>query len=169
MNSVFTRRSVRTFSDKKVEAEKLDKILRAGMQAPSAGNQQPWEFIIIRERKNLDELSSYNPYAGCLKSATLGIIVLFNKNSKSLKYPEYWQQDLSSATQNIMIEATELGLGSVWLGTAPDLQRMKFIKDLYNLDENLIPFSVIALGYPKNQNANYFMDRFDESKIKYID
>ncbi|ONI44555.1 nitroreductase [Candidatus Epulonipiscium fishelsonii] len=165
MNAIFTRRSVRQFADKTVEQEKIEKILRAAMQAPSANNQQPWDFIVVEGKENLDKLSKYNPYAGCLKNASAAIIVL--GNTERIMFP-HWEQDLGAATQNIQLEAVELGLGSVWLGTAPNKERMEFIRKLYGLNENMLPYSVIALGYPKDTNANHFTDRYDASRIKYI-
>lgn len=166
MNAIYTRRSVRAFLEKAVEKEKIEKILRAAMQAPSAGNGQPWEFIVVRGEKNLKNLSSYSKYSGCLKNADVAIIVLCNKTR--LVFADFWQQDLAAATQNILLQATELGLGSVWFGTAPDEEKMQFIKDLYQLDKDLFPFSIIGIGYPKDENANKFIDRFDESRIHYI-
>lgn len=166
MNSIFVRRSVRTFSNKEVENEKIEKILRAAMQAPSAGNQQPWEFIVVKGKENLEELSKYNPYASSLAGANIGIIVLGNK--ERMIFEDHWEQDLGAVTQNILLEATELELGSVWYGTAPCKDRMEYIKNLYNLGENILPYSVVGIGYPKSQNANTFVDRFDESRIRYI-
>ncbi len=167
MNAIFTRRSVRRFTKKQVEQEKLEKILRAAMQAPSAGNQQPWEFIVVKGKENLEKLSEYNPYASSLKGANLGIIVLANKDR--LKYADYYQQDLAAVTQNIQLQATELSLGSVWYGTAPEKQRMDYIIKMYNLKDNLIPFSVVAIGYPEDENANKFVDRYDETRIRIIE
>lgn len=167
MDSIFTRRSVRVFSDKMIEDEKLEKILKAGMQAPTAMNQQPWEFIVVKGREKLQELSGYNPNAKPLHTAQVAIIVLGNKNY--MKVPEYWQQDLSAATQNIMLQAAELDLGSVWLGTAPKEERVQYIKNLYSLADEVMPFSVIALGYPSANNANHFVDRYDESRVTIIE
>jgi len=167
MNSIFIRRSVRTFFQKEIEGEKIEKILRAAMQAPSAANQQPWEFLVVKGKENLHNLSKYNPYAASLKNAAVGIIVLGNK--QRMMFPEHWQQDLGAATQNILLEAVELGLGAVWFGTAPNNSRMKYIQDLFNLNENLQPYSVIGLGYPKDGHAKVFFDRFDEARIRYIE
>lgn len=167
MDSIFTRRSVRVFLDKMIEDEKLEKILKAGMQAPTAMNQQPWEFIVVKGREKLQELSGYNPNAKPLHTAQVAIIVLGNKNY--MKVPEYWQQDLSAATQNIMLQAAELDLGSVWLGTAPKEERVQYIKNLYSLADEVMPFSVIALGYPSANNANHFVDRYDESRVTIIE
>ncbi len=166
MNAIFTRRSVRQFEEKEVEDLKVTQILRAAMQAPSAANQQPWEFIVVRGAKNLESLAAFNPYASCLKGANVGIVVL--GNTERMIFPENWQQDLGAVTQNIQIEAADLGLGSVWFGTAPVDERMDYIRNLYKLGENLMPYSVLALGYPKEKDANKFVDRFDESRITYI-
>ncbi len=166
MNSIFTRRSVRQFTEQVVESDVIEKLMRAAMQAPSAGNQQPWEFLIVSGKDNLAKLSEYNPYASCLKGANIGIIVL--GNTERMRMPKLADQDLGAATQNILLEATELGLGSVWFGTAPDEGRMSFIRKLYALPANLMPYSVIGIGYPKDENANHFIDRYDESRVKYI-
>ena len=166
MNAIFTRRSVRAFKDKEVEQEKIEKILRAAMQAPSACNQRPWEFIVVKGKENLVKLAEYNPYAGSLRGANLAIIVLANK--AKMVSPEHWQQDLGAATQNIQLEAVELGLGTVWYGTAPDKGRMGYIQNMFELDDNILPYSVLAVGYPKNEGANYFEDRYDESVVRYI-
>ncbi len=166
MESIFTRRSVREFTEESIEAGKLEKILRAAMQAPSAGNQQPWEFIAVQGKDNLAMLAQYNPYAGCLKEAAVGIIVL--GNTDYMTYPKHWEQDLGAVTQNILLEATHLGLGSVWLGANPVQDRMDYICELYGLSGNLIPYSVIAIGYPKNKDANKFIDRFDARRVRYV-
>ncbi len=166
MNAIFTRRSVRNFLEKDVEKEKIDRLLRAAMQAPSAANQQPWEFLVVTGKENLNTLSQCSPYAASLKNAKVGIVVLANQ--ERLMFKDYWQQDLGAATQNILLEAVELELGTVWYGTAPDQERMKYIQNLYNLQENLVPFSVIAVGYPKKEDANSFVDRYDEKRVHYI-
>ena len=122
MNSIFNRRSVRKYLLKSIEPEKTEKLIRAAMQAPSAGNQQPWEFIIVREKECLEKLSEVSQYSGLVKNAPLAIVMLVNK--ECLKYPDYWEQDLSAAAQNILLEAVEIGLGAVWLGIAPEIDRM---------------------------------------------
>ncbi len=166
MNTIFTRRSIRNFLDKEVEQEKVEKILKAAMQAPSAGNGQPWEFIVVRGKENLETLSKYNPYAGSLKKANVGIVVLGNPQKSP--FADYLQQDLGAVTQNILLQAAELGLGTCWFGTCPDKARMDYISKLYQLESHIVPFSVISLGYPDKENANHFVDRFDPSAIRYI-
>lgn len=165
MENIFKRRSIRKYKDVKVEDEKIEKLLRAAMQAPSAGNQQPWEFIVIQNKEKLLQLSNLSIYAKPLESAPLAIIVLANKDR--MRFSENWEQDLGAATQNILLEAVELDLGSVWLGVAPGEERMNFIKEMFNLNENIKPYSVIAVGYPMEDEENKFIDRFDETRVHY--
>ncbi len=167
MDAIFERRSVRSFTEKNVEEEKIEKLLRAAMQAPSAMNQQPWEFIVVKGKEKLQTLSEYNPYAGCLKNADVGIIVLGNE--KRMISAGHWEQDLGAATQNILLMATQLGLGAVWLGTAPNEDRMEHIRRLYGLGKEVLPYSVIAIGYPSDKHANKFVDRFNLDRVRVVE
>lgn len=117
MDAIFNRRSIRKYKDKPVEKEKIEKLLRAAMQAPSAGNQQPWEFIVIQDKENLKKLSGMSPYSKLIMNAPLTFVLLGNKDK--MKFPENWQQDMGASAENILLEAVELGLGAVWLGVAP--------------------------------------------------
>lgn len=165
MESIFTRRSIRKYEEKVVEKDKIEKLLRAAMQAPSAGNQQPWEFLVVENKETLGKLSEISPYATMLKEAPLAIIVL--SNEEKMKFPEYWQQDLGAATQNILLEAVELGLGAVWLGVAPLKDREDFIRKIFNLPHNIRPFNIIVLGYPKDPQINKFVDRYEENRVHF--
>ncbi|MGL4980991.1 MAG: nitroreductase family protein, partial [Fusobacteriaceae bacterium] len=157
-------RSIRNYTDEKVSGEIVDRIIRAGMFAPSAGNQQGWEFVVVRNRKLLDDLSGVSPYATPLKKANIAIIIL---GDKTLKYPQYLEQDLSAATQNILLQITEEGLGGVWLGVAPEKDRMELVKNSMNLKGDLIPFGIVAFGY--SAETEKVVDRYDESKVWSID
>lgn len=163
MKEIFSRVSVRKFKNIKVEDEKIEKLLRAGMAAPSAGNQQPWEFIVIENKETLKKLSEFSPFAKCVFEAPLAIIVLANKDK--LKYPENWQQDLGAATENMLIEAVHLDLGAVWLGVAPLEDRMKYIKDMFHLCDNLDVYAVVPFGYPISIPKSE--DRYDEKKVHF--
>jgi nitroreductase len=165
MNVIFTRRSIRRYSDKKVENEKIEKMLKAAMQAPSAGNQQPWEFIVVQDSGMLDKLSKFSPYASMTRHASVAIVFL--ANTENLNYPENWEQDMGAATQNLLLEAAEMGLGAVWLGVAPVQDRVKNIKNLFDLPEHIRPYSVVPVGYPAEGVENKFVDRFNESRIHY--
>jgi nitroreductase len=165
MEVIFNRRSIRRYKKQAVEEEKIEKILRAAMQAPSAANQQPWEFIVVRDKDNLKKLSEISAYSKMVAEAPLAIVVLGNEDKMRLQH--HWEQDLAAATQNILLEAAYLGLGSVWLGVAPMEDRMKFIADVYGLKSKIKPFCVIAIGYPEEGQENKFVDRFDPTRIHY--
>jgi len=161
--AIYQRRSIRRFTSSLIEPEKIEILLKSAMQAPSAGNQQPWEFLVITSKKTLFHLSKTHPYATPLENATLGIVML--SNQKSLKYSEYWQQDLAAATQTLLLQAVELGLGAVWTGIAPDEGRMNYIEKLFNLPSHIIPFALLALGYPAYPSITE--NRFNAKKIHY--
>lgn len=165
MNAILNRRSIRKFKNMQVEAEKIDLLLRAAMQAPSAGNQQPWEFLVVQDKESLQKLSLMSPYSKLIADSPLAIILLGNE--EKMKFAECWEQDMSAATQNILLQATEMGLGSVWLGVSPLADRIGFIKDMFDLPETIIPFSVVAIGYPWDEQGNIFVDRYDETRVHY--
>jgi len=167
MEVINKRRSVRQFSDKKVESEKILSIIKSGMQAPSAKNQQPWEFAVVEDRKNIEKLSLSTPYTKFSINATTIVVVYMRK--KGLKAEDFVQQDMGACIENMLLESTNQGLGSTWMGIYPNKERYKYIKELFNLSEDLIPFSLIAFGYPKDDNSNRFVDRFDETRIHYIE
>ncbi|MDP0493960.1 MAG: nitroreductase family protein [Fusobacterium sp. JB021] len=165
MEAIFNRRSVRKYKDQVVEKDKIIELLKAAMQAPSAGNQQPWEFIVVQEKYTLKELSLVSPFAKFVEDAPLAIVLL--SDEERLKYPQNWQQDMGAAAENILLEATDLGLGGVWLGVAPFEDREENIKNLFQLNDNLRPYCVIALGYPAEGLGNKFIDRYDESRVHF--
>lgn len=163
MNSILTRRSIRRYKDKEVEQEKIEKILRAAMQAPSAWSQKAWEFIVIRDKEKLQALSKLNIYTTSIASSSVSIIVLANEDR--MKSPEFWQQDLGACTQNILLEATELDLGAVWLGVSQSEEGAGFIRKMFNLPAHIHPYSIVSIGYPLDGQGNKFVDRYDETRI----
>ncbi|MDR0347748.1 MAG: nitroreductase family protein [Coriobacteriales bacterium] len=163
MKEIFERSSVRNFTDQPVEKEKITQLMKAAMQAPSAGNQQPWEFAVVDDRAILDALSEASPYAGPLKRASLGIVVLERRSG--IRFAEDTPSDLSAATENILLEAVHLGLGACWLGTAPIASRMAHVSKVLGLPEDVQPYSMIAMGYPRE--AKQPTPRFDETRIHY--
>mgnify|MGYP000900370289 CR=1 FL=1 len=165
LDAIFTRRSVRQYQDKPVEKEKLLTILKAAMQAPSAANQQPWEFLVIENKDTLKKMTCLSLYASCLAKAAAAILVL--KKEKGMPWPDSVDQDLGAATMALMLAAVDLGLGSVWLGAAPYADRIERMKRMFGLPDGISVYSVIALGYPSDKDANHFEDRFRKSSIHY--
>lgn len=165
MNAIFNRTSVRKYQDKAVEDEKIDLLLRAAMAAPSAGNQQPWEFYVTKNKDILEQLAHCSPYAECLKGASVAIIPCYNKDA--LRMPEYADIDMSIACENILLEAVELGLGAVLLGIAPLGERMVAVKKVLHAGNHLEPFAIISCGYPQEESEQ--QDRFDGKRVHWID
>ena len=161
MNSIFNRRSIRKYTKQEISNELIEKLLRAAMAAPSAGNEQPWHFVVIRDKEIMYKIPKFHPYAQMLNSANCAIVVCGDLNLETNK--GFWVQDCSAASENILIEATELGLGSVWVGVYPDMVRVNPVKALLDLPENIIPLGIIALGYPTDSKAP--VDRFNATRI----
>lgn len=164
METIFNRRSIRKYEEKAVEREKIEKLLRAAMQAPSAGNQQPWEFIVIEDKGRLKKLSEASPYSKMVANASVTIVLLSRK--EGAKFPPCIPQDMAAAAQNILLEAVQLGLGAVWLGIAPIQERMDYIKNMFSLPRGIEPFALIPVGYPDDQK-NEFIDRFNATRVHY--
>lgn len=143
MDSIFHRISVRRYEDKHVEKEKLMQILRAGMQAPSACNQQPWEFYVVTNPEKIKALSKATPYAGCAANAPVVIVPVYRK--EGLIAPDFAQIDLSIAQENMWLETDAQGLGGVWIGIAPMEERMEEVHKLLELPKEVAVFSLFAL------------------------
>ncbi len=165
MNELFNRVSVRDFMPDRVENDKIERILDAGMHAPSARNQQPWEFIVVDDKQYLEALSKISAYAWPASRAPMAIVVLGNRDY--MTNPVMWEQDLSACTENMLLCATSLGLGSVWLGVAPIRERMNAVTDIFDLTENLMPFSIVAIGYPTEGKHAHRTDRYRPERIHH--
>jgi len=163
MDEIFNRKSTRKFTEKKVADELVEELLRAAMAAPSAGNEQPWEFIVLRDRETMVKVTEFHPYARMLHQADVAIVVCGDLTRE--KYNGFWVQDCSAATENILLAAEGLGLGSVWLGIHPLEDRVAGLTKLLGLPENVIPLSIVALGYPAEDRKA--ADRFDRERIHY--
>lgn len=162
MNPIFKRRSVRKFSDEEVSINQVKNLIKAGMQSPSAFNSQPWEFLIVSNKKDLEAVSKMSRFAKPAKRAQKLIIVLGNTKKFRL-VKDMIQQDLSACTQNILLQAVVDGLGGVWLGFYPREDRVNALREYFDIPDHIIPFSVIAIGYPKDEKDP--KSRYDESKI----
>ncbi len=161
MKAILERRSIRKYTDQQVPPEIVKELLEAAMSAPSAGNSQPWHFIIITDRKILDEIPAIHEYSKMLKEAPLAIMVCGDESVE--KYKGYWVQDCSAATENILIAIQEKGLGGVWLGVYPKQDRIAALRKLLGIPESIIPFSIVSIGYPAEQKPP--ANRFDINKI----
>ena len=150
LNNILTRTSDRLFDrSKTVGEEDLTTILQAAMAAPTGVNRQPWHFVVVTNRQLLDNLAANLPYCQMANQATAAIVVCGDK-SRFLEGEdnELWIQDVSAATENILLAAHALGLGSVWTAVYPHKDRMGIVFETLSLeDQNIIPFNVIPIGY----------------------
>lgn len=158
LDNIFARTSVREYTHEKVSHELLNTIVRAGMAAPTAMGREPWAFVVVDDRSMLDSLAGALPYAKMLNQATAAIVVCGDADKAAMDVDEmYWIQDCSAASENILLAATSLGLGTVWTGVAPRKDRMETVAKILNLPSHLLPLNVIAVGYatktptPKNK------------------
>ena len=164
MKEIFIRRSIREFKNIPVEKEKIDKLLRAAMQAPSAVNQQPWEFIVVESKTSLQKLSQAMPDARPVFNSGLTLILV--ANSKKFRYEPDWMLDMSAAAQNILLEAVHLELGAVWMSISSVDSAISYVREMYELPSHIKPFALIAIGYPE-RHKNQFIDRYHKEKVHY--
>jgi len=147
IEAIFRRRSIRKYTPQEVEAEKLDLLLQAGMAAPSAMNSQPWEFIVVTDKEKLGLLQRRLIFGH--RNAPAAIVVCGNPRiAKNAAGRLFWVQDCSAAAENILIAATSLGLGSVWIGIYPVRSFMKIVSEILFIPKSVTPLCVVYVGYP---------------------
>ena len=166
LNTMYTRKSVRTFTGEEVKKEDLSTMLRAGMAAPSAVNIQPWAFVAVTDRDTLDKLCESLPYAKMLDKAGAAIVVCGIPDKDDTYAKDYWVMDCSAATQNILLAAHALGYGAVWTAAYADHERVKSVRSILSVPENIIPLNVIPIGVPANRDAKP-IDKYKEENIHW--
>lgn len=154
--AILSRRSIRKYLPTPVSEHDIHQLLDAAMNAPSSSNGQPWHFVVVSDRKLLDEIPKFHAYSGMLKEAPLAVVVCGDTSLEKTK--GVWVQDCSAATQNLLLAARALGLGSVWLGVYPLEERMSGVRTLLGLPDRIIPLAIIAVGHPAESKppANRF-------------
>lgn len=163
--AIHNRRSIRKYTDEPVTDEDIRKILEAAMMAPSAGNQQPWQFIVVRDKDALRKIETVHPYAKMAADAPLGILVCGDPSLE--KYPGFWVQDCSAAIQNMLLAVHGLGLGGVWTGIYPREDRVNGFRKLFGLPDTVIPLAFIVIGHPAQKlvsTSRYREDRVHHDK-----
>ena len=161
--AIITRRSIRKYTAQTVPAGLVKELLVAAMSAPSASNLQPWYFVVVNERQQLDALTTVLPYGQMLKEAPLAIVVCGDCQRQGTE--GFWVQDCSAATQNILLVAHARGLGAVWLGVYPREERVQAIRRLLGLPEHVTPLCVVSIGYPAEHKPP--VNRYDEARVRY--
>lgn len=167
MDEIYKRRSIRKYTEDKVSDEILNEIIKAGMNAPSAGNEQPWHFVKITSREIHSRIMKIHPYSSMLNEAVTSILICGDPRLE--KHKGFWVQDCSAATQNMLLAAVSFGLGSVWLGIYPINERVEGFRNIFSIPEEIIPFSLIPIGYPaesKKLKNEFLADRIHINKFK---
>lgn len=163
LEAIFNRRSIRQYTDRPVGDDIIETILKAAMYAPSAVNKQPWHYIVFRDRQMMEKIILLHQNASMLRHADAAILVCWDEN---LQHDTgYGPVDCSAATQNILLAAYGLGLGSVWVGLYPRIVRMEAIHELFALPHSIRPFSIISLGYPAEEKKS--PSRFNRDRIHF--
>ncbi len=163
LEAIFNRRSIRQYSSEEIPEDTLLTIIKAGMYAPSAVNKQPWHFIVFRNRETMKKITAFHPNASMLGSANAAILICWDEN---LQHDiGYGPVDCSAATQNMLLAAHSLGLGSVWIGIYPRIQRMESIHSLFELPDHIKPLAIISLGYPAEKKPMPL--RFNQDRIHF--
>ncbi len=163
--AIYTRRSIRKFNSKVIRDSEIKKLLHAGMAAPSAGNAQPWRFIGVREKENLEAIAARNPYAQMAKEASVCIVVCADLSAE--KYPGFWPQDCAAAIQNILLAARALDIGTVWTGVTPIAERAASYKEYFGLPESVEVLGIVVCGYtdqPFTQRDTYAEEKVFSEK-----
>ncbi|MGX8850907.1 nitroreductase family protein [Amedibacillus sp. YH-ame10] len=164
LKEIYERQSIRKYSKQEVEEEKLLEVLRAGMNAPTARNAQSWRFMVVHNRKALQDMVDLQPYMAFMKDAPCAILVMGDIQTTTDQ--GYLYLDGAAAIQNMLIEAVHQGLSTCWCGIAPLQDRIKLFQEYYKLEENLVPIALVAIGYGDETKEK--VDRFDPQKISYF-
>lgn len=163
MEALLTRRSIRKYKDKDVSDEQIRNIIEAAMMAPSAGNAQPWQLVIVRNKELLAKVKDIHPYVGMAAKAPLAILVCGDLSLE--KFRGFWVQDCAAATQNLLLACHGLGLGAVWTGIHPLKDREDAFRKLFNLPEQVVPLALVVIGHPDQKPGS--TRRYKEDRVHY--
>ena len=163
IEALHTRRSIRKFIDRQIEDSVIHATIRAACYAPSAVDKRPWEFVVIKDRQTLQEITLHHPHAKMLREAACAILVCGVMDRAHT--PDYLPIDLSAATQNLLLAAHGLGLGACWLGIHPRPERVSALRTVLNIPGEVLPFALVALGYPAEEK--HTADRYDEKLVHH--
>lgn len=163
MDAIFLRRSIRKYTKEPVSDADIKELLEAAMAAPSAGNEQPWHFVVIKDRAILDRIPDVHPYSFMIREAPAAILVCGDTDLAT--HGEMWIQDCSAATENLLIAVAAKGLGAVWLGVHPRQERAEGLRKLLGIPANVVPFALIPIGRPAEKKPP--ADRYNEARVHH--
>jgi len=161
MEAIFARRSIRKFTNQPVAEDQIELLLKAAMVAPSARDTRSWQFVVLRDRKLLSRVPEVHPYASMVPEAGLAILVCADTRLESIE--GYWAINCAAATENILLQAQQVGLGAVWLGVYPRKERIDGLRKLCAVPEPVVPFALIPVGHPGEHKPP--AERYDPAKV----
>ncbi len=161
--AIVTRRSIRKYTSEPVSDDVVKQLMDAAMAAPSAGNEQPWQFVVIRDRAVLDALPTVHPNFRHAQAAPMAVLVCGDLEKEA--HQAFWVQDCTAATQNVLLAAHALGLGAVWMGIYPREERLPGLRKLLGLPEHVVPLALLAVGHPAESKPR--AERYDASRVHY--
>ena len=163
LETILARRSVRRYTSQPVADSDITELLTAAMAAPSAGNQQPWHFIVIKDHASLERIPSIHPHAHMAAAAPLAILACADESLE--RHTGFWVQDLSAAVQNLLLAACAKGLGSVWVGIYPREERVAAFRKMFSVPESITPFALIPIGYAADEGEP--KNRYNNERVHY--
>lgn len=164
-DALLKRRSIRKYLDKEVSDEIIEELLHAAMSGPSACNRRPWIFYVIKDQDKLSELRKASRFSNM--NAPLAIVVVGDlSRSLPLQLKDFWIQDCSAATENILLRATDLGLGSLWCGIYPQKRPVERVKKILGITNSDIPLNIIYIGYGDEEKES--RDQYEKNRVKVI-
>ena len=163
LNAIFTRRSIRAYTNDPVSDQAVDTLLRAAMVAPSALDERPWHFVVVRERRTLQALAEAMEHCDLLRGTPVGIVFCGDPRLEKIPGMDFWVQDCAACVQNVHLAAHALGLGSVWVALHPLPNRVGAVRRALMIPPEVIPFALLSVGYPAEHHGGE--DRFEAGRI----
>jgi len=159
IDTILARRSIRKYTREPVGDEEIKILLEAAMAAPSASNRKPWHFVVVKDRRKLNDLAENHPYAKMLFEAPLCIAVC----ADPMISERFWVQDCSASTENMLLAAVSMGQGAVWLGVYPSEERIAAVRKVLSIPENIVPLNLISIGHPAEEKEP--RTQYDETRV----
>lgn len=166
LDNIMTRTSVRAYSERGVSEQQMDTLLKAAMAAPTAGNKQPWRFVVINDKKILKSIAEKFETMTMAEHAPVAVVACGDVTATfDGEGRDYWVQDVSAASENLLLAAHAMGLGAVWCGIYPLQERVKDFSTMLGLPENIVPMACICIGYPKGKSEP--KDKWKPQNVRY--
>ena len=170
---ILLRRSVRRFTEQDIEKEKINRILLAGMAAPSAFAKMPWSFYVIDDTEDQAQIAKMSKYSSPAKTAKLLIVPCLQTDEEFVDNngTRWGALDLAACCENMLLQTVKENLAGVWLGFYPDVERVNRLSLFLGCDDKTVPFAVLAIGYPakrQSKKRKAELQKKLEKKVKYL-